>query len=123
MQQAIPRLLTLNHNQSWLYYWRERLTNRLRAAGYRVAQADATLFIYVETPHGFNDWEFTKLLAARGVLVLPAPVFHHTGWFRLALTGSEQMLGRALDVFETEAVPCPACPFQAHFIPSSPGGR
>ena len=106
MQQAIPRLLTLNYDQSWLHHWRERLTNRLRAAGYRVAEADATLFVYVEAPPGFTDWGFTKLLAARGVLVLPAPVFHHSGWFRLALTGSEQMLERALDVFESEAVRC-----------------
>ena len=72
-----------------------------------MAEADATLFIYVETPPGFTDWEFTRRLAARGVLVLPAPVFHHAGWFRLALTGSEPMLERALDVFE-EAARCPA---------------
>jgi LL-diaminopimelate aminotransferase len=84
-----------------------RLTRQLRAAGYRVAEPDSTLFLYVEVPPGFTDWEFTTRLAARGVLVLPAPVFHHTGWFRLALTGSEPMLERALGVLE-EAVRWPA---------------
>jgi aspartate aminotransferase len=108
MQQAIPRLLALTYDHSWLDRWRMRLTRRLRTAGYRVAEADATLFIYVETPPGFSDWEFTRRLAACGVLVLPAPVFHHTGWFRLALTGSEPMIERALDVFEKEATRCPA---------------
>ena len=107
MQQAIPRLLALTYDQSWLDRWRRRLTLRLRAAGYRVAAADATLFVDVETPAGFTDWEFTRRLAALGVLVLPAPVFHHAGWFRLALTGSEPMLERALDVFEKEATRCP----------------
>ena len=107
MQQAIPRLLALTYDHGWLDRWRRRLTQRLRASGYRVVEADATLFLYVETPPGFTDWEFTRRLAARGVLVLPAPVFHHTGWFRLALTGSESMLERALDVLEEEAR-CPA---------------
>jgi aspartate aminotransferase len=107
MQRAIPRLLALTYDQGWLDRWRRRLTRRLRAAGYRVAEADATLFIYVATPPGLTDWEFTRRLAARGVLVLPAPVFHHTGWFRLALTGSEPMLERALGVFD-ETARCPA---------------
>ncbi|WP_448205596.1 aminotransferase class I/II-fold pyridoxal phosphate-dependent enzyme [Azospirillum sp. sgz302134] len=103
MQQAIPRLLALTYDQGWLDHWRGRMTRGLRAAGYRVAEGDSTLFVYVGTPPGFTDWEFTNRLAARGVLVLPAPVFHHTGWFRLALTGSEPMLERALDVFGKEA--------------------
>jgi hypothetical protein len=34
------------------------------------------------------------------VLALPAPIFHHRGHFRLSLTGSEQMLRRAVPVFE-----------------------
>lgn len=103
MQQAIPRLLDLRYDLGWLDRWRVRLTGRLRAAGYRVAEADATLFLYAATPAGFTDWAFTEQLAARGLLVLPAPVFHHAGWFRLALTGSEPMLERALDLLETEA--------------------
>jgi aspartate aminotransferase len=107
MQQAIPRLLALSYDQGWLAAWRGRLTRGLRAAGYRVAEADATLFMYVETPPGFTDWGFTARLAERGVLVLPAPVFHHVGWFRLALTGSEPMLEQALEVLE-EAARCPA---------------
>lgn len=107
MQQAIPRLLGLAYDHGWVERWRMRLTRQLRAAGYRVAEPDSTLFLYAEVPPGFTDWEFTTWLAARGVLVLPAPVFHHTGWFRLALTGSEPMLERALGVLE-EAVRCPA---------------
>ena len=32
--------------------------------------------------------------------MLPAPVFHQQGYFRLSLTGSERMLLQAVDVFE-----------------------
>jgi hypothetical protein len=32
------------------------------------------------------------------VLVLPASVFHHQGYFRLSLTGSERMLTRATPI-------------------------
>ena len=42
-------------------------------------------------------------LARRGVLALPGPAFHHSGWFRLSLTASEEMLGRALPVLEEVA--------------------
>jgi aspartate aminotransferase len=107
MQQAIPRLLALTYDHGWLHRWRMVLTRRLSAAGYRMAEVNATLFIYIATPRRFTDWEFTRRLAAHGVLVLPAPVFHHTGWFRLALTGSEPMLERSLDVFEA-VVRCPS---------------
>jgi hypothetical protein len=31
---------------------------------------------------------------------LPAPVFHHHGFFRLSLTGSEPMLERALSILK-----------------------
>ena len=34
----------------------------------------------------------------QGVLVLPAPVFHHQGHFRISLTATDAMLDRALDV-------------------------
>ena len=106
MQRAIPGLLALEYDLSWLFRWRGEITRRLREAGYRVVGADATLFLYAQTPQGVSDWEFTRRLAQRGVLVLPAPVFHHEGWFRLALTGSEDMLERALDILEEEASPC-----------------
>lgn len=102
MQKAIPRLLKLTHDQSALVDWRRRYAARLTTAGYGVVEPNATLFMYVRTPSGYADEAFAATLAARGVLVLPATVFHHNGYFRLALTGSEEMLERALSVFEAE---------------------
>ena len=60
---------------------------------------DATMFLYVQNPSSYaDDFVFVEELAAAGLLVLPAPVFHHRGYFRLSLTGSEPMLEQALSI-------------------------
>ena len=100
MQRAVPRLLALRHDQAWLTRWRQRVVQQLTADGYRVVEPDATLFIYVQTPTGRDDFDFIAELASEGVLALPAPVFHHTGYFRLSLTGSEDMLEAALPILK-----------------------
>jgi aspartate aminotransferase len=100
MQRAIPRLLVLRHDLTWVAQSRQRLVQQLSLDGYTVVKPDATLFIYVQTPPGYDDFDFVSELAAEGVLVLPAPVFHHTGHFRLSLTGSEEMLEAALPVLK-----------------------
>ena len=99
MQRAIPQLLSLRYSQEWLVGWRERFVERLRAGGYDVVSPDATMFVYAQTPAGYDDdFEFVRDLAVAGLLVLPAPVFHHRGYFRLSMTGSEPMLEQALSV-------------------------
>lgn len=98
MQRAAIELLALRHDLSWLTRWRQRYTEELAAAGYRVSRPDATLFIYVETPAGSADFDFVEALARAGVLALPAPLFHHSGYFRISLTGSAHMLEEALPI-------------------------
>jgi aspartate aminotransferase len=101
MQRAVPRLLALRHDLGWLSLWRARVLDELRNAGYEPVEPDGTLFVYVPTPPGYNDdFEFVSELATRRVLALPAPVFHHEGYFRLSLTGSEQMLLQALPALQ-----------------------
>jgi aspartate aminotransferase len=96
MQRAVGRLLALQYDQSWLDQWRRRFLDELGHAGYLVVPPDGTLFLYVQTPDDADDFSFIEMLASHGVLALPAPVFHHSGYFRLSLTGSEPMLERAL---------------------------
>jgi aspartate aminotransferase len=101
MQRAVPRLLALHYDQSWLLSWRRRMVDELSAMGFEVVPPQATLFIYMGTPADQDDdFRFVSALAAEGVLVLPAPVFHHRGHVRLSLTGSEEMLERALPVLK-----------------------
>ncbi len=98
MQLAVPRLLSLRYDQRWLAKWRKRFVEELSAKGYGVAPPDATMFVYVQNPSPYDDFKFVEELAAAGLLVLPAPVFHHRGFFRLSLTGSEPMLEQALSI-------------------------
>jgi aspartate aminotransferase len=92
MQAAVPDLLALRHDLGPVDQWRRTVTDELTDAGYEVTPADATLFVYVATPGGADDFEFIRRLADAGTLALPAPVFHHTGHFRLSLTGGARML-------------------------------
>jgi aspartate aminotransferase len=103
MQRALPRLLALRHPLDWLRGLRETLGRELEEYGYAVVRADATLFMYVRTPPGMDDFAFAEQLAATGLLVLPAPVFHHKGYFRLALTASEPMIARAMSILRETA--------------------
>jgi aspartate/methionine/tyrosine aminotransferase len=103
MQRAVPGLLALRHDQTWLTRWRRRLIEELSGLGYAVIPADATLFLYIATPNGADDFEFIAELASEGMLALPASVFHHRGYFRIALTGSEPMLEQALTVLKRYA--------------------
>jgi aspartate aminotransferase len=98
MQAAVPELLTLQHDLSPIARWRRWVTEELCRAGYHVTPAEATLFVYVATPDGEDDFQFITRLAEAGVLALPAPVFHHRGHFRLALTGGERMLEGGVSV-------------------------
>jgi aspartate aminotransferase len=92
MQAVVFDLLGMQHDMSLVAQRRRWVMDELGRAGYRVTPADATLFVYVATPTGQEDMEFIRSLAGNGVLALPAPVFHHRGHFRLALTGGGRML-------------------------------
>jgi aspartate aminotransferase len=101
MQLAVPRLLSLRYDQEWLVKWRKRFVEELSVQGYGVAPPEATMFVYVQNPSSYDDdFEFVEVLATSGLLVLPAPVFHHRGFFRLSLTGSEPMLEQALSILK-----------------------
>jgi aspartate aminotransferase len=92
MQAAVLELLGLRHDLATVALQRRWLMDELCRSGYDVTPAHATLFVYVATPAGVDDMQFIRKLADSGVLALPAPVFHHRGHFRLALTGGSRMV-------------------------------
>jgi aspartate aminotransferase len=108
MQQALPYLIDLQPELSTIAQRRVRMIEGLQRAGYSSPHSDATFFLYPRTPHG-DDFAFAEALSAEGVLVLPAPLFHHRGHFRISVTASDEMIDRALDVFASHGVePSPA---------------
>ncbi|HEX5146491.1 MAG TPA: aminotransferase class I/II-fold pyridoxal phosphate-dependent enzyme [Conexibacter sp.] len=98
MQRALPRLLALRHDLSQLSAARALTVDGLRAVGCEPVTPDATLFVYARVPDGWpGDEAFAAALARRGVLVLPAALFHHAGFVRLAMTEPADRLERALE--------------------------
>jgi aspartate aminotransferase len=93
MQQALPDLEALAPDVASVLARKERTRARLEAAGLEV-RGDATMFLYVKVD---DDWAATEALAQRGVLVLPAAIFHHRGWIRLTASAREDMLERGLE--------------------------
>lgn len=98
MQLALGDLLEHVPDWSELQSRRARALAALGEGGYDVVPSQATFFLYPRTPDA-DDWGHAERLAERGVLVLPAPVFHHRGHFRLALTCTDAMFERAAAVF------------------------
>jgi aspartate aminotransferase len=98
MQWALVELLRLGHDTARIHEWRSRFARELTRAGYEVVAPSATFFLYAGVPEGREDFDFVHGLARAGVLALPAPVFHHRGYFRLSLTGSDEVLERALSI-------------------------
>lgn len=96
MQRAIPGLLGIEQDLDGLRAVRAHLRDGLERLGYEVVASEATLFLYVRTPTGFDDSGFVEALAGKGVLVLPASCFHHDGFVRLAVGATPEAVDRAL---------------------------
>jgi aspartate aminotransferase len=95
MQLALGDLLRIPAPLAEVARRRARALEALEGAGYDVPASQATFFLYPRAPGG-DDLAFCERLAARGVMVLPAAVFHHAGHFRISLTCNDEMLERGL---------------------------
>lgn len=97
MQLALGRLLAIRPDLETLARRRAMVVEALRGAGYDLVPSEATFFLYPRAPDT-DDFAFVEDLSRRGILVLPAEVFHDAGHFRISLTASDAMLERAVDV-------------------------
>ncbi len=97
MQTALPALLKIDNDWSPIVARRERVFQAFKDAGPSIIPGDATFFLYCRTPTQ-DDFAFAEALAARDILVLPSALFHDVGHFRISLTGSDDMLDRALPI-------------------------
>jgi aspartate aminotransferase len=97
MQLAIGDLLQVPVQTEAFARRRQVALAGLAAAGYEVVPSQATFFLYPRVPGG-DCIAFTEQVAKRGVIVLPASVFHHEGHFRISLTVTDEMLDRGIAV-------------------------
>lgn len=78
---------------------RDRLVGALREMGYQTTNPEGTFYVLVRCPTD-DDQAFAERLASEDVLVLPGTIVELPGWMRLSLTASDEMVERALPVFQ-----------------------
>ena len=99
MQYALPDLEKLSVDIGHLEKKRDRLVEALSAAGYRIKKPESTFYLLPESPVP-DDRAFCDRLAAQDVLCMPGTLFDLPGYFRISFTANDEMIERALPVFE-----------------------
>ncbi|MBD0292332.1 MAG: aminotransferase class I/II-fold pyridoxal phosphate-dependent enzyme [Jiangellaceae bacterium] len=102
LQYALGDLERLSIDLPGLQAKRDRLAGDLSAVGYDLRVPDGTFYLWVRSPDP-DDVAFCRRLADRGVLVLPGSICEAPGFFRISLTGSNDMIDRALPTFRRAA--------------------
>jgi aspartate aminotransferase len=99
MQYALSDLLDVTVDMSRLQDRRDRVLEALRSSGYEVQTPEATFYLLARAPGG-DGLAFARRLAEDKVLVLPGSAFEMPGYFRLSLTATDEMVDRAIPIFE-----------------------
>lgn len=99
MQHAVPDLEDLSIDIHHLEEKRDRLVTALRNMGYQLESPEGTFYLLIKSP-GEDDMAFINKLADNKVLCSPGTIFEMPGYFRISLTASDEMIDRALPVFE-----------------------
>lgn len=99
MQYALSDLLDINVDIGRLQRRRDHMLEVLRAAGYQVNTPEATFYLLVRAPID-DEMAFVRRLSQEKVFVLPGRSFEMPGYFRISLTATDEMVDRALPIFE-----------------------
>ncbi len=99
MQYAMGDLEKASIDVGALQRRRDRVVGALAEMGYETVTPEGTFYVMVRSPVP-DENEFTRRLAEENVFVLPGRVFEMPGWFRISLTGNDDMVDRALPGFE-----------------------
>ena len=102
MQRALADLDGLSVDVKALQRRRDRLTDALRASGYELPTAEGTFYLLPTSPIP-DDGAFVERLARDKVFVLPGSLVETPGRFRISVTANDDMVERAIPVFETAA--------------------
>jgi aspartate aminotransferase len=105
LQRALPDIADLLIDLRALERRRDRLVPTLEAMGYEPTTPEGTFYLLARSPIE-DDVAFVERLAAADVFVLPGTTINVPGWFRISLTGSDEMVEASIDRFRAaRAVP------------------
>lgn len=99
MQRAMTDFETMSIDLKALEARRDRMVDALRSFGYDLHSPEGTFYLLPRSPIE-DDVAFTERLARDKVYVLPGAVVEMPGRFRISLTGNDEMVDRALPIFE-----------------------
>ncbi len=102
LQRALADLEEMSVDVKALQRRRDRMVEALRSSGYDVHTPEGTFYLLPRSPIE-DDVAFTERLAKDKVFVLPGTLVEMPGWFRISVTGNDEMVERALPVFERAA--------------------
>ncbi len=102
LQRALGDLEKLSVDVKALQRRRDRMVESLRASGYDVHTPEGTFYLLPRSPIE-DDIAFTEQLASDKVFILPGALVEMPGWFRISITGNDDMVERALPIFERAA--------------------
>jgi aspartate aminotransferase len=98
LQHAIEEIDGLSIDVDHLQQKRDRVVSALRSQGYHLLEPEGTFYVLVRSPEK-NDLAYCERLAEQDVFVLPGTVAGAPGWFRISLTGNDEMIERAIPIF------------------------
>jgi aspartate aminotransferase len=102
LQRAIGDLDGLTVDVKALQRRRDRVVDALRSFGYDLHSPEGTFYLLPTSPIE-DDVAFTERLAREKVFVLPGSLVEMPGRFRISITGNDDMVERAIPVFEAAA--------------------
>jgi aspartate aminotransferase len=102
LQRAIGDLDGLTVDVKALQRRRDRFVEALRSFGYELHSPEGTFYLLPTCPMP-DDVEFSERLAKEKVFILPGSLVEMPGRFRISITGNDDMVERAIPVFEAAA--------------------
>jgi aspartate aminotransferase len=102
LQRAFADFERMSIDVKHLQARRDRMLDGLRAAGYDVHTPEGTFYLLPRSPDP-DDGAFVERLAAAKVFILAGGIVEMPGYFRISLTGSDEMVERALPIFARAA--------------------
>jgi len=98
LQHALVDLDPLSVDMKNLQARRDRMVDELRSMGYELHVPEATFYLMPRSPIP-DDGAFCQRLGDEGIIAMPGSFLDLTGYFRLSLTATDDMIERSLPGF------------------------